>query len=720
MKPIEHLRESVRNGTIISQNNTLAVARFGAPMHLAFFFLFKYGFQLPYENFFLRVIASMLCLSALFRAKVPRRLEPYMPVYWHLSIIFALPFIFTVHLLMNNFHELWLYWEIFMVFVLIAFVPNWLLFLVDLSVGVLGATAFYALSTPHPVLHPEANMAMWWLVVAFSIVAGYVFSYSNWQSMKAEELRKAEEKYAALEGLAGGIAHEMRNPLGQISHSLEEIVQGILPSRYDESAEQLGAGQIDAIRRRVTRAQNALNRGLHVIDITLENFKGQQHLPHRDFSSVSIASATRKAIDEYGYASEEERRKIHLEADNDFIFRGDETNYMFVLYNLFINALYVLQDKPDGRIDVRFESDGERNRVVVRDNGTGIPPEIIDKIFDPLFTSGKKGGTGLGLAFCRRVMQSFGGEITCSSETGSFTEFVLWFPALDKELIEEFGQRLYAESRSLLSGKQILLAGNDPQDLARIRRKLEPLGMRIDEATDGNSAMYLVTTKRFDLVIAEIGLAGLDAPEIAARITSQGKEIPLVAYAKDKHPAVVREVKEASGIEIHISMPPELSELLLAIKTALETSRKALMESLAGKSVLVVDDLDFNRKVIKSMLKRLDVTTREAGNGLEALELLENNRFDLLVMDMQMPLIDGCEASRLIRSSGQHYHNIPILGLTGNLDSKAMQEAKLSGMNDCLMKPVKMKLFLRKVSSLLKNRQTAERSPEEETAPGDD
>lgn len=699
----KYIRTAFSNGTKISRFNIIYASLIGASSHFILFFVYKYIFKLHWENLPFRLVGVLLCIGSIYRLKNPDFLGKYFRYYWHLMLVYVLPFIITLFTLKNNFEEPWLYWEIFMVFVLISFVPDWLMFLIDLVAGIFAAIVVFLLLAPVKELlaTPSFDVGMYCIVIGFSIVAGYLFNYSNLQGLRAEEQEKASEKYAALEALAGGIAHEMRNPLGQIRHSLDEILQEVLPSRYEAREGALNGGDLIDVRKRVSQAQAAVNRGLHIIDMTLENFRGGD-LPRHDFASFSIAAATRKAIDEYGYASEEERRKIHLQEGEEFIFRGDENSYMFVIYNLFLNGLHVLRDQPDGRIDILFETEGERNRVIVRDNGPGIPPLILERIFDPFFTSGKKGGSGLGLAFCRRVMRSFGGDITCMSEVGRGAEFTLSFPKLDRELIDEFESRLYARYKPLLSGKSLLLAGTDIGYRSAIRRQLAPLGMKIREVADGASLLHLVSTTKSDLVLAEIGLPVIDLPELVSKIAAQGKETPVVAYATGKHPSVVKEMEEDSGIDAHISMPPVLSELLQVLKVSLETSREALRESLAGKTVLVVDDLDFNRRVIKSMLSRLDVTIIEASNGLQAIEVLEGHRCDLLVMDLKMPVLDGFASARRIRGSETGYRNIPILGLSGNLDNKAMQQARLSGINECMMKPVKLKLFLQNVGSMLK------------------
>jgi CheY-like chemotaxis protein len=702
LKIISQLREFINESSVIDRSNTLAAGLIGATGHVFFYLIYKHWFHIPYENFALRLIAALLCLSLLFKSNLPDALKSYFPIYWHIAIIFALPFIFSVNLIMNNFSDLWRDSEICMVFMLIMFVPQLAMFVFDLCIGVLGAFLFCMITSPHIQLNPTFDIPLYSTVILFSIFVGHAFSFSNWKSIKNEQRRKSEEKNRALQALAGSIAHEMRNPLGQIRLYLDETVHELHRSSFESAVEPSMVKNIKSISRRLAQAQMALNRGLHVIDMTLGNFRNED-ISKEDFTCLSAAAATRKAIDEYGYASEHERQMIHFESNDDFMFRGDENSYVLVIYNLLVNSLHFIQTAPDGRIDIRMEKSETKNRVYVKDNGPGISSENIIKIFDPFFTSGKKGGTGLGLAFCKRIMLSFDGDIVCNSEKGKFTEFVLSFPVLDKALIDDYQAKLYAEYQPVFSGKRLLLAGTSPENLAIIRRQLTPFGIGTDVASDGAQALDMIVSNRYDLLLADIGLPVLNASELAQKIKELGKEIPLVAYTSSKHSVPGKKLVETYDIDTWISMPPALSELLFTLKTAFQTARKTLKKSLNGKTVLVADDLDLNRRLIKSMLNKLGVTILEASNGLAALDMLKNHDCDLLIMDMRMPVLDGFETAMRIRSEVSTYRNIPILGMSGDLDNASLKMAKQCGMNDCFIKPVKLKEFLQKVGSMLKN-----------------
>ncbi|HHE08145.1 MAG TPA: hybrid sensor histidine kinase/response regulator, partial [Chlorobaculum parvum] len=597
---------------MVSRANTLIAGLLGATAHFLFYFVFKYAYHLPYENIWLRMIAAMLCISVMFMHRLPKSFHPYAPYYWHFTLIFSLPFVFTVNLLMNNFNELWLYWEIFMVFVLMMFVPNWIMFLIDLFLGIAAAIVFFLLASPPIHLHPTFNIQLYAIVIIFSIMAGYIFSFANWKSMKILEQQKTEEKFRALEALAGGIAHEMRNPLTQIRHNLEEITKELIARPCVDEQKSATENPDKTIIKRIKQAQLAVNRGLHVIDLTLSNFR-KDELSIKDLTCLSATAMTRKAIDEYGYASEEEKKMITLEPGDDFIFLGEEDNYTLVLYNLMVNALDFLRSIPDGHLRIRLEKGDTINRVYVRDNGPGIQPEVLPRIFDSFFTSGKKGGNGLGLAFCKRVMSSFNGDITCNSELGKYTEFVLQFPVVDPELIKSHESKLYAEYGSFFTGKRLLIACQNTQNRSTLQNLLAPLKVEITVVLDGKAALDALAKNHFDLLLGEPGLPVFNLEALIEKLRTTEKELPVIACIAASQTGS-NGSQTCDGV---LFLPTSLQEFLGTLKLTLETSKSSLKNSLSGKTVLVVDDLDFNRKLIKTMLNKLNVRILEGANGLE-------------------------------------------------------------------------------------------------------
>jgi len=694
-KIVKYLEEAFVQGTKPSRFNLIYASIIGALGHFLLYFVYHYLFQIKWESLPIRSVGVILCIGSLYKLKKPDFLGRYFGLYWHLMLIYVLPFIITLFCLKNDFAEPWLYWEIFMVFVLISFVPHWLIFSLDLLIGISAAILLYLLTTPEATLFPpeSVNVPLYSIVLAFSIVAGYLFNQSNLLGLRYEEQQKAAEKTMVLKAMAGSIAHEMRNPLSQIRYNLEEIMLELSQSRN----EVMTRPSVDAITKRVSQAQMAVNRGLHVITMTLGNFR-ETDVPKNELTCLSAATLTRKAIEEYGYASESERTMIVFNPEDDFIFLGEENNYTLLLYNLLVNALQFLQSEPEGRINIQLKKGESFNMILVRDNGPGISPEILPKIFDPFFTVGKKGGTGLGLAFCKQVMQSFNGEITCKSEKGKYTEFTLKLPAVEPDVIRSYESKLYEEYSIFFSGKNILIACTNPEHQAILRSMIRPLEVDIHEARNGSDVVKKLSDKKIDLALVDNSLPDMDAQALIKILKAQQIEVPVVT-CQSNTPSATEDNRQTMDNALFV--PLTLNEVLNTLKIALVTNRSNTKDSLNDKTILIVDDLDFNRKVIKSMLKKLGVRILEGSNGLEALRILEKEHCDLLIMDMRMPVLDGFETAKQIRSKESAFRNIPILGLSGNLDNATLKMTRECGIDESLMKPVKLKPFLQKVTTLL-------------------
>lgn len=689
-----YLRNAFEEGTMISDFNLRSAALLGAPAHFLFFFLFKYGFHLPYENFYLRMAATLLSLSVVFRNRLPTKVKPLFPYYWHFTIIFVLPFIFTVYLFMNDFHELWLYWEIFMLFVLITFVPNWLIFAIDLFIGVAAALLFFVLASPGFELAPEFNIPLYAIVIFFTIVAGYMFSYSNRKG------QLAQEKNAALQALAVGIAHEMRNPLGQVRYNLDAI-QDELPACYSgRAAGEISEEVLGKIYAGIAQGQMAVNRGVQVIDMILEEVRNED--PFRSGSTyLSAATVTRKALDEYGYESDEERRKVHFSSEEDFMFRGVDAMYVFVIFNLVMNALYFLRLDPKGGIFIKTRRGERMNSVIVKDTGPGISKDNLTRIFDPFFTSGKKGGTGLGLAYCRRVMRLFRGDIACESVQGEYTEFTLSFPVINEDELARFEGQLYSDNRPDFKGKRILLADHDAEHRKRVTALLEPLGVETEEAEDGGEVLGKISAVHYDLLLCEMDLSLNDGSGLINLLNGYNgvnASLPVVAYSGEPSYLYFGRA-EKSGIAELLSLPLMLQPLVSALSAALSLKNNRFeKKDLSDKSVLLVDDSSVNRTAVRGMLRHLGITSVvEASNGIDALEILEKMPMDLILLDIQMPVLDGLEVAKRIRTGSSINRSVPIIAMSGESDSAIIEEAIQRGMNAYLVKPVDRLLIRQKI-----------------------
>lgn len=228
------------------------------------------------------------------------------------------------------------------------------------------------------------------------------------------------EKMSSLQALAGSIAHEMRTPLAQLDFFASNVAtaagMGCASQRVIDEDLSLQAEQ----------AQRSIERSLQIINMTLNQVRNQQ-LDKLNFKCLSVQSVVNKALAEYAFLPAE-RAGVYSNLRQNFEFNGDETQFIYILFNLFKNALFYGQGRVDFKISLSSVVAEGQNVLVFRDNGPGISGELQEQIFEEFVSINNEQGTGLGLAYCKRIMCAFGGDITCHSVLGAFTEFRLEFP----------------------------------------------------------------------------------------------------------------------------------------------------------------------------------------------------------------------------------------------------------------------------------------------------
>ena len=222
--------------------------------------------------------------------------------------------------------------------------------------------------------------------------------------MTKENLNANLAQIQRIKSLAGSIAHETRNPLSAIKGCCE-----IVKKNLSEAMEFL-----DLISTSSTR-------GLMISEMILANIR-EEKIDTNKFTDLSIAKIIKSAIREFAFENEKQKDLVNVDLENDFIFKGDETLMIFVLFNLLKNSLYY-------KAKINIWLDADKKYLYFKDNGVGISADKLELIFDDFFSSNKKGGTGLGLTFCKRVMLSFSGDISCKSNLNEGIEFCLKFPA---------------------------------------------------------------------------------------------------------------------------------------------------------------------------------------------------------------------------------------------------------------------------------------------------
>ena len=710
MNVIKILKSSFRQGTQISRFNLVAASLIGASGHFVLYFVYKYIFHNDWENLPVRLVGVAICIGSLLKIRNPDFLGKYFTYYWHTMLIYVLPFLITLFMLKNNFHDPWLNWEIFMIFVLMSFVPNFIVFLADLCIGVAAAYVAFLLIPPYTVLEVHFNVAQYAIVAGFSIISGFLFSLSNIKGLVAQE------NNAVLQILASSIAHEMRNPLAQVKFSFERILQELPIEHSQKKMEKISSESLDQIYLSVAQGKMAVTRGVQIIDMILNETKNKS-IDKTRFAYCSCFSLSRKALDEYGYETDSEREKLSLEHDEDFFIRVNETLYIFVLFNLIINAFYFIKAYPDARISIRLKKGYPYNRIYVKDTGPGIPAENLERLFSPYYTSGKKGGTGLGLAYCKRVMRAFDGDIVCNSVHGEYTEFMLTFPVINEQEIAEFKNKTITNHLEIFRNKRILLVDDEVADRSVVKKYLTPFQADIDEADHGLDAIEMVMGMRYDAVLMNLNMPVMNGYEATEAIRT-GKagllsmHIPIIGYSTAL-PYIARAKTEKVGMQGFIAKPVQELELIKSLAFVLNHPDTNGAVSLTGRTIMIVDDTRVIRLSLRWILEKQNVKIIEAVNGNEALEHLKkiSNTCDLILMDLQMPGLDGFQTTRQIRNSDTLCSSdIPIIGISGESDEKEIAKLFEAGMNDYMQKPFDNLVLISKIKQLIKAQSTDKKS----------
>jgi two-component system CAI-1 autoinducer sensor kinase/phosphatase CqsS len=696
----------------LSRKTLHSVGWIGALGHPLYWFIWAYTFPQSYESAYFRFFCGALFATLLFHERIPALMERWAAIYWFVVVTLGLPTIFTFLMLMNDFGSIYLTCEVMVIFLLTMFLRGIISVTASLFSGALLGILLYALFAPagHE-LNDFGVFLEFSPLLGFALLSGVVFTQDLREAVRIQEMQiAAQEQEEKLKALAGSVAHEMRNPLGQIRFSLQGI-RNLLPrpiahAQSDAPPPSLSEDNLNTLYTHVAQGETSIARGLQIIAMTLDEVSGKP-IDRASFEYLQASKATAKAVEEYSFDSPGERNKVKVQVERDFTIKANETAYVFILFNLIKNALFYFKQHPQATITITVDAPTIR----VRDTGPGIAPEVLGQLFGSFATSGKAEGTGLGLAYCRRTMQLFGGDILCDSVLGEYTEFCLRFLPITQAEFAQHEREVLNHAAPLFVGKRILVV----DDQAVLRKStmfmLNGLGAEHDEAEDGAQAIDKLRQRSYDLIVMDLNMPVLDGYAAAEQIRQGAvpaqKDVAIVAYTSE--PAYMAHVKtEKVGMNGFVSKPCTRLELIRGLHAGMEAAmRKARLNDTAcavlqGKTVLVADDSAMNRRIAVAYLQSMGVQALEAENGQVAVEQLKRNAsIDALLLDMEMPVMDGVQTARELRSGPLAARPLPIIALTANSSERHIAQAQAAGMDDFIAKPFEMDDLRAKLVQLL-------------------
>jgi PAS domain S-box-containing protein len=414
-----------------------------------------------------------------------------------------------------------------------------------------------------------------------------------------------------------------------------------------------------------------------------------------------------------------EEKNVELIINVDYncptIIIGDPGRLKQVLLNLTGNAIK-FTDSGEVVISTKIISDSDalsKIRFSVKDTGIGISDEKQKLIFNKFVqadasTSRKYGGTGLGLAISKGLVQKMGGEIgvispvvSSTGKESSGSEFWFTVPINVKPNSEWY------RAPDNTVGKRVLVIDNNESSCLSLCSFFEGIGLKPCSVPDVSSgirelANVSATSKYFEMILIDIKLHNNDH-SILEYITNAGKvsrDISLIVMVSLKE-LLNRDYFRSVGFTDCIVKPVRPSELFAHIADKFGSEKQSKtehshfdqsekLENLSGLRILLAEDNAINRHVACGILKIFGLEATSVTNGIEALQLLEKEMFDIILMDVQMPDLDGYETTRLIRDLGSNVknHNIPIIAMTAHAGAGDRDKCIAAGMDDYLSKPV--------------------------------
>jgi PAS domain S-box-containing protein len=507
---------------------------------------------------------------------------------------------------------------------------------------------------------------------------------------KAERANEAKGEFLA------NMSHEIRTPLSGIYNALYLLYNTSLSPEQQE--------YIDIANSSIESLSGIVN---NILDLSkIEAGKLELNLSSFDLEEELFQIAKMQE-----YSAIEKGLKLRFEYDYSIPtgVRFDRLRLRQIILNLLNNAIKYTEH-GEIRILAHLESRSKETvavRFSIIDTGIGIKPELLPIITEK-FVQGdssatkKYAGTGLGLAIVKYLVEWFGGTLKIESVVGkgSAFSFVLKFARDEAYPAHDF---------SKLYGMRALLMGSDDPHVENTKRFLKAMGLSIDVRWENASSQPHAI---YDYLIYDSDLDRLEPTRIDQDIAMFGtSKVKTILCSPEPLSGVVGNLKD-KHIDFALAMPITRSKVYQTL--VLGGKNQAITETpipetwsqtaiFSGIRVLVVDDNRINRQALELILKRAGFIVTLAQNGYEAIELVQKHDFDLILMDIQMPGIDGFETAETIKKLPPSKASIPIIAVTANALPSARERAFQVGMLETITKPIKTDLLFHTVDLFVKN-----------------
>ena len=511
----------------------------------------------------------------------------------------------------------------------------------------------------------------------------------------SEAVRAAETANKAKSTFLSNMSHDIRTPMNAIIGFTTLAVSNIDDKKR--------------VRDYLGKILSSSNHLLSLINDILDMSRiesGKIHLEETEVSLSDVLHDLKTIISGQIHAKQLELYMDAMDITNEDVY-CDKTRLNQVLLNLLSNA--VKFTPAGGTVSVRIRQypgtvkGSELYEIRVKDNGIGMSQEFVQKIFSPFerertSTVSRIQGTGLGMAITKNIVNMMGGTIEVLTEQGKGTEFIVRLPFR----IQSKHQRI--EKIAELEGLKALVVDDDFNTCDSVTKMLVKVGMRSEWTLSGKEAVLRARQSMemgdaFHAYIIDWRLPDMNGIEVTRQIRSLGDDTPIIILTAYDWSDIEVEAR-AAGVTAFCAKPMFMSDIRDTLMTAIgQKQAEAEAEILPtagsdfrGKCILLVEDNELNSEIAAEILNEYGFLVDTAENGAEAVEKVKNSKpgnYDLVLMDVQMPVMDGYEATKQIRAlDNPALAGITILAMTANAFDEDKKKALECGMDGFLSKPI--------------------------------